>query len=123
MYVSQGTRTLKIFKQGIQTIEYLLRPIPQSLETYLLVLEVVRTKPKVPIIPVTIITTPDNANITIDGKKVDNRTKSHKLTEGKHNVIIEMPGYESRPETINVNSDNVYFNFRFPDPAGKLTDT
>ncbi len=42
VYVSAGARSLKIFKQGIKTIEYLFEIKPKSGETYLLDLEVIR---------------------------------------------------------------------------------
>lgn len=47
VYVSQGTRSLKIFKSGIKTIEYTLKIIPESSETYKLELEVITPEPKI----------------------------------------------------------------------------
>jgi len=112
VYVSQGARSLKIFKQGIKTIEYTFETIPQSKETYLLELEVIRPEPKMKILPVTIITTPENAKLIIDGKQVDNAAKTHKLTEGKHSLLITMPGYEQKQQEISVNDNNVFFTFK-----------
>ena len=112
LFVSEGTRSIKIWKDGIKTIEYQLNPIPKSHETYILEVEVIRPEPKVAIIPVTIITEPENASLSIDGKRISGQTKSHKLRQGSHNILVEMPGYESQQKTIEVNSDNVYFNFK-----------
>ena len=112
VYVSQGNRTIKIYKKGIKTIEYILPIIPKSKETYLLVLDVVRPKPKVPVWPVTIITQPENATITIDGQTLPKGNKIHKLKEGTHTIRLEMPGYETVEKTITVNDNSVYFNFK-----------
>ncbi len=117
LYVSEGTRIVKVFKQGIKTTEYRLSPIPKSRETYLMVVDVIRPEPKVAIIPVTIITTPDNASLSIDGKNVDNLKKSHKLTEGQHTILVEMQGYETMQQNIDVNSDNAYFTFKLSEIA------
>jgi len=112
VYVSQGNRTIKIFKKGIKTIEYILPIIPKSKETYLLELEVVRPKPKVPVWPVTILTQPENATLMIDGKTVEHSSPTVELKEGQHTVIIQMPGYEKLEKTINVTKKNVYFSFK-----------
>jgi sulfatase modifying factor 1 len=111
VYVSKGTRSIKIFKQGIKTIEYILETIPKSRETYLLELEVVRPEPKVARLPVTIITSPENANLTIDEIKANSQSKTHQLTEGTHTIALEMSGYESLQKTISIDKNNVYFNF------------
>ncbi len=111
VYVSQGTRNLKIFKQGIKTTEYLLKPIPKSRETYLLQLEVVRPKPKIPIWPVNILISTKNATLTIDGKKMTTHTGNYKINEGKHDILIEKQGYQPIRKTIEVNSNHTLFNF------------
>ena len=111
VYVPQGARSLKIFKKGIKTIEYTFETIPKSKETYLLELEVIRPEPKVAILPVTIITQPENANLSIDGKTISGQTKTHQLSEGEHIVIIQMPGHETLEKSISVNKNNAYFNF------------
>ena len=112
LYVSQNTRSIKVFKQGIETLEYTLEIIPKSRETYLLKLQVIRPEPKVAILPVTIITTSENANISIDGSSIDSQTKTHKLTEGTHNITLEMPGYEILQKTITISENSTYFNLK-----------
>ena len=103
VYVSGGTRTLKIYKQGIKTVEYRFDPVPRPKETYLLVLDVVRPKPKISVWPVTLIVRPENATLTIDGNKVDIQQKTHKLAEGTHTVKLEMQGYQPLEKTITGN--------------------
>jgi len=110
LYVSQNTRSIKVFKQGIETLEYTLEIIPKSRETYLLKLQVIRPELKVAILPVTIITTPENANLSIDGKKVSSQTKTHQLTKGTHNIVLQIPGYERLERSIDINKNNVYFD-------------
>ncbi|MCK9453493.1 MAG: SUMF1/EgtB/PvdO family nonheme iron enzyme [Bacteroidales bacterium] len=112
VYVSAGARNLKIFKQGIKTIEYLFEIRPKSGETYLLELEVIRPEPKLAVLPVTIITTPENASLSIDGNKVNTQTKTHQLAEGEHQPTIEMPGYETLQQSIQVDKNKVFFTFK-----------
>ncbi len=112
VYVSEGARSLKIFKKGIKTIEYTLEIIPKSRETYLLELEVIRHEPKNVVLPVTIITTPENTNLSIDGKSVGSQTKTHQLSKGTHTIILEMPGYETLQKTITINENSAYFNLK-----------
>ncbi len=118
VYVSGGNRSLKIFKQGIKTTEYIFSPIPKSLEAYILELDVIRPEPQITGWPVTIITKPENATIAIDGNTVNRQSKTVKLTEGTHTLTLEMPGYEKLEKTIEVDENNVYFNFELPKITG-----
>ncbi|OQX74564.1 MAG: hypothetical protein B6D61_11505 [Bacteroidetes bacterium 4484_249] len=118
VYVSGGNRTLKMFKKGIKATEYIFEIILQSSETYLLDLEVERPEPIIAEWPVTIITQPDNANMIIDGNAVNRQSKTVKLTEGTHALSLEMPGYEKLEKTIEVDENNVYFNFELPKITG-----
>jgi len=111
LYVSQNTRSIKVFKQGIETLEYTLEIIPKSRETYLLKLQVIRPELKIAILPVTIITTPENANLSIDGKSISHQSQTVELAVGEHNLVIEMSGYKKLEKTIEVNRNNTYFNF------------
>ncbi len=112
VYLSEGTQMIKFFKDGFETYEY---KFPERIEKgrfYLLELEAVRPKPKIPVWPVTILTRPENASLIIDGKTVEHTTTPVELKEGKHTVIIRMAGYEKLEKTIEVNKKSVYFNFK-----------
>ncbi len=111
VYVSGGNRSLKVFKQGIKTTEYIFIPIPKSLEAYILELDVIRPAPNMTEWPVTIITKPENAILTIDGKTIDRQSKTVQITEGEHTLILEMQGYKKLEKSVIVNKNNVYFNF------------
>ena len=110
VYVSQGARSLKIFKQGIQTIEYTFEIIPQSRETYLLKLQVNRPEPKVKMFPVTIRFTPSDAALSIDGKIIS-AAATNNLPEGEHSIRITKEGYQPIEQTITVNDKNVFFEY------------
>ncbi len=108
VYVSEGARSLKIFKKGIKTIEYTLEIIPKSRETYLLELEVLRPESKVKIIPITIRFTPKDAQLSIDGKTVS-ASATHNLPEGEHSIRLIKEGFQTIEKTINVDDKSVFF--------------
>jgi formylglycine-generating enzyme required for sulfatase activity len=110
VYVSEGARSIKIFKQGIKTIEYLFEIIPKSRETYLLELEVIRPKLEIPIFPVTIRYTPTNALLSIDGKAAI-ASSTHNLTFGEHSIQLTKDGYQPISKTISVDDKNVFFEW------------
>ncbi len=62
--------------------------------------------------PVTIITTPENASLSIDGNKANTQTKNPPVAEGDHQLTIEMPGYETMQQNIQVDKNKTYFNFK-----------
>jgi formylglycine-generating enzyme required for sulfatase activity len=111
VYLSGGNRSLKIFKQGIKTVEYIFSPIPKSLESYILEIDVIRSEPQITGWPVTIITKPENATVTIDGNPVDRSSKTAQINEGVHIITLELSGYDKLEKTININKNNTYFEF------------
>jgi sulfatase modifying factor 1 len=111
VYVSAGTRSLKIFKQGIKTIEYILETIPKSRETYLLELEVVRPEPNVVMLPVTIRFIPTDALLSIDGKAATISSVQN-LALGQHSIRISKDGYQTLEKTIIVDERNVFFEWK-----------
>ncbi len=51
--------------------------------------------------------TPDGADITVDGKYVGSTPSTLQLTAGEHSVVIEKPGYRQWQRTMSVTSGGI----------------
>jgi PEGA domain len=56
---------------------------------------------------VVIKSTPEGADITVDGKYVGNAPSSLRLTPGDHMVIVEKSGYRAWQRTINLSPGGI----------------
>ncbi|MGD1046405.1 MAG: PEGA domain-containing protein [Bacteroidota bacterium] len=120
LFLSPDERVVTVYKTGYEPLKVILSEygISQMQSGKVWQIKVTGER-KLDFIPVTILITPENATLYIDGKKGQN-SKSQKMSIGKHELRIEMDGYRTENRTIEVSLNNALFNInlkeveRFP---------
>jgi PEGA domain/Family of unknown function (DUF5683) len=111
LYLSRNERVVKIRSQGFKPLQIILYDYGINLSSgKVWKIEITGDK-KLDLIPINIITSPAEANITIDGM-LKGSWKTFQVSEGEHDLKIEKDGYKIIEQGINVSASNNLFNFR-----------
>lgn len=114
VYLVSGERRLSIYKKDFIRLDY---SIPLPVESYDVFHMVLTAKgQKIESLPVTFQITPSDAQLTVDGKKVENE-QPVQLSIGEHRFLAERENYQPLSKTITVNKQNVLFNFELDEIA------
>jgi len=112
VFVSEGERVLDVYKEGFRPLEIILNQYGiyglRSGQVYQL--EITAKDREVDSLPVVFNVTPADARIRVGS--IDFASgRPQQLPIGENEVIIEREGYRPVRETINVNNDNIQFNY------------
>ena len=111
VYLQPDERVLEIYKSGYEPLKLILSEYGIQLHQKEVWTIRIKGAPKTgDLLPVTIFVKPQDANITIDGKTVQNG-KAVELSKGSHRLVIKKEGYKSIAKTISVSKNNVVFNY------------
>jgi len=109
VYLSEGTRMLKIIKKGFGKKEWIF---PTSMEAGTVYkIELSTTGAKLEDITVNIITTPPGATVFIDGKDCGT-AEQQKVSVGSHEIKLVKAGYATKSEKITVSADATLFKYK-----------
>ena len=108
LWVSPGEKRLKVVKTGYMPLNY---DIPERIEASKVYRIEIEGTVFSNTIPVTIITRPTDAVVTVDGKVPEGTPPTYLLSAGKNELTISKPGYENLVQKIKVSEKEAYFNF------------
>ncbi|MBZ0263060.1 SUMF1/EgtB/PvdO family nonheme iron enzyme [bacterium] len=110
--VEPGTNVFTISAEGFQAItgERIVMPKKDAVTVDVRVVEGIRES-----LPVMIRVEPASAEVLVDGEKVD-VSSGIKLSIGEHTVHISEEGYVPIQERIEVNENNIFFEFTLEKP-------
>lgn len=109
LFLSPDERVVEIYCSGFSPLKIILNDFDIRLEsgkTWQL-----RITGEKDLIPITILTEPEGADITIDGISKGSSKIQH-VGAGRHELRAEKKGYNPSRDTINVSSSSVLFNVK-----------
>jgi formylglycine-generating enzyme required for sulfatase activity len=110
VYLQPDERVLEVYATGYEPLKIILSEYGIHLKPKE-IWEIIVTGDKIiNEIPINIIVKPEGANITIDNEPFGVEIQ-FALTEGKHTLLIEKSGYQSKIENIKVDMANTYFEY------------
>ncbi len=112
LFLSPDERVVNVYKTGYEPLKLILNECGISKMESGKVWQIKITgEKKLTIIPVTILTEPNDAVIFIDGhNKGSERTQE--VAQGRHELQVVKDGFKTYLQTIDVNSKNVLFNVK-----------
>jgi formylglycine-generating enzyme required for sulfatase activity len=116
VYLTATERVLDVMKTGFKPLRIILNEYGISLkprEVWQIEINGENTADQ---LPVTILFTPADAKLMIDGKAVA-ASATQSLSVGQHTILISKDGYQNLEKTITVDEKSVYFNYKLEKQA------
>ncbi len=121
VYLTSTERVLQIFKSGFKPMKIILSDYGIVLaprEVWQIEISGENTADQ---LPVTILFTPADAKLMIDGKSVV-ASATQSLSVGEHTILISKDGYQNFEKTIMVDEKSVYFNYKLEKQADAILE-
>ncbi|MFZ4464055.1 MAG: SUMF1/EgtB/PvdO family nonheme iron enzyme [Bacteroidales bacterium] len=121
VYLTSTERVLQVFKTGFKPLKIILSDYGISLkprEVWQIEINGENTADQ---LPVTILFTPSDAKLMIDGKSVV-ASATQNLSLGQHSILLSKEGYQNLEKTIMVDEKSVYFNYKLEKQADAILE-
>jgi formylglycine-generating enzyme required for sulfatase activity len=116
VYLTSTERVLDIMKTGFKPLRIILSEYGIVLKQREVWQIEINGENKADQLPVTILFTPADAKLMIDGKPVA-ASATQSLGLGQHTILITKEGYQNLEKTITVDEKSVYFNYKLEKQA------
>jgi formylglycine-generating enzyme required for sulfatase activity len=121
VYLTSTERVLQIFKSGFKPMKIFLSDygiVLKPREVWQIEINGENTADQ---LPVTILFTPSDAKLMIDGKSVV-ASATQNLSLGQHSILLSKEGYQNLEKTIMVDEKSVYFNYKLEKQADAILE-
>ncbi|MBD3386401.1 SUMF1/EgtB/PvdO family nonheme iron enzyme [candidate division KSB1 bacterium] len=110
VYLSPDERMVEIYHSGFEPLRLILSEVGIELKPKQVWRIKISAETTGNLVPVNIITNPEDATIFIDGKE-QTKQGTYKLGPGRHHIEVGQNGYETQSRDIEVSTDQTLFEF------------